>query len=350
MLAALLTTLFFALSAVSGQRLAMRLGGIRGNFWRLVVAVSVLGIITVLAFRESLHGPTFRWYFISGLVGFGLGDVALFLAYERIGSRLTILLNLCLAPLFAIAAEWAWLKQTPQPWNAAAAACILTGVGLAIWPGRREGRVMTGSRSGQARGRFTAGVLAALCAGFGQGVGAVISRRAELEAQAAEIAVNGLSAAFQRVTAGVAFAALSLWFMAFLGRAMLKRPVDAPGVPPPAPAPLPMTARGSRWALFGWLFAAALAGPVIGVSCFQWSLLTLNSGIALSIVAATPIVMMPLAWWLEGDRPTRRAICGAVIAVLGVASMPLASMDFSGESAPAPAGGPAAPAPHEKPR
>ncbi|MGB3121854.1 MAG: DMT family transporter [Verrucomicrobiales bacterium] len=331
MLAALLTTFFFALSAVSGHRLATRLGGIRGNFWRLVVAVTVLGLITAIAFRESLHWPTFRWYFLSGLVGFGLGDVALFLAYERIGSRLTILLNLCLAPLFAIATEWAWLGQIPGPWNAAAAAIILTGVGLAIWPRRRQPPHPAHHHHPHHGIRFAAGVFAALCAGFGQGVGAVISRRGELEAQLLGISVNGLSAAFQRVTAGVLFAALSFWFVSFLGQGLAKRNQKKEVSPVTLPPPI----KGS---LYRWLFAAALAGPVIGVSCFQWSLEILNSGIALTIIATTPIAMMPMAWWLEGDVPTRRSLCGAIIAVLGVGSMQLAHLDFwrkhPAESAP----------------
>lgn len=68
-----------------------------------------------------------------------------------------------------------------------------------------------------------------------------------------------------------------------------------------------------------WLVGAALAGPVIGVSLFQWSLATMErSALVLAIVATTPIVLIPMACWSEKDRPTVATVLGAVIAVSGV--------------------------------
>ena len=67
-----------------------------------------------------------------------------------------------------------------------------------------------------------------------------------------------------------------------------------------------------------WLLGAALFGPVIGVSCFQWALQDLESGIVLAVVALTPIAMLPLARITEGDHPSRLALVGAVVAVAGV--------------------------------
>ena len=67
-----------------------------------------------------------------------------------------------------------------------------------------------------------------------------------------------------------------------------------------------------------WLLGAALFGPVIGVSCFQWALSSLQSGIVLAVVATTPIVMIPLAAWNEHDHPSRLALVGALLAVAGV--------------------------------
>jgi drug/metabolite transporter (DMT)-like permease len=41
----------------------------------------------------------------------------------------------------------------------------------------------------------------------------------------------------------------------------------------------------------------------------------------LPIVATTPLVVMMLAFGMEGTRPTRRAIAGAVLAVAGVVAL-----------------------------
>ncbi len=94
---------------------------------RLALATLVLGILVWFLTPDAMRWESFRWFFVSGLIGFGLGDVALFTAYERIGSRLTILLNLCLAPLFAMVLEWLWLGNAVGPRVVICALLILTG-------------------------------------------------------------------------------------------------------------------------------------------------------------------------------------------------------------------------------
>ena len=39
------------------------------------------------------------------------------------------------------------------------------------------------------------------------------------------------------------------------------------------------------------------------------------SGIVLPIAATAPLLSIPIAYWLERDRPSRRAVLGGVIAV-----------------------------------
>lgn len=295
MIAAILTTLFFACSAVTGQRVALRLGGPWGNLLRLFLAAVALGIVVLLFFPGAIHRETFPWFFVSGLIGFGLGDVALFLAYERIGSRLTILLNLCLAPLFAMSLEWVWLGNSVGPKVVLCALLILSGVVMALRPSAR-------SRRAERRGNFAFGVVAAIVAGMGQGSGAVLSRKAEAVGKLAGLESSGITAAFQRVIAGLLFALVFVALIRFFGARRhwesWRSPFDRKILP--------------------WLFGAALFGPVIGVSCFQWALQDLESGIVLAVVALTPIAMMPLARITEGDHPSRLAIVGAVVAVAGV--------------------------------
>jgi len=317
MLAAVLTAICFALSAVTGQKVAVRIGAMWGNFLRLAIAALVLGAVVLALWPESLRTETFLWFLLSGLVGFGIGDVALFLAYERLGSRLTILLNLCLAPVFAMALEWLWLGNALGWRVVLCVGAILAGVTMALRPGtQRRQRI-------ERRGRFSVGVVAAVVAGMGQGFGAVISRKADALATGMALEINGISAAFQRVLAGLLFALVTV---AALRAASRWRERRLSGVPPArgeAEASLPQTLASPPFALPRggaalWLLGAALFGPVIGVSCFQWALISLESGIVLAVVATTPIMMMPLAALSEGDHPTRLAICGAIVGVAGV--------------------------------
>jgi len=296
MFAAILTTLFFAFSSVTGQRVAIRMGSAWGNLVRLTLAALILGILVLLLTPDAIRWPSFQWFFLSGLIGFGMGDVALFTAYERLGSRLTILLNLCLAPLFAMTMEWALLGNGVSGKVIFCAMLILSGVIMAIRPGAK-------SRQKTARcGSFGTGIFAAIVAGLGQGTGAVISRKAEVVAQELGAQGSGITAAFQRVLAGLLFSALSVlvirFFFAKKHSENWRSPLDRTIAP--------------------WLIGAALCGPVIGVSFFQMALQSLESGVALAVVALTPIVMMPLAMITEGDHPSRLAIIGAFVAVTGV--------------------------------
>ncbi|MBL9158727.1 MAG: DMT family transporter [Verrucomicrobiales bacterium] len=296
MIAAILTTLFFAFSAVTGQRTAVLLGGAWGNLMRLGLAAVVLGLLVAILTPDAIRWASFQWFFVSGLIGFGLGDVALFTAYERIGSRLTILLNLCLAPLFAMVLEWLWLGNGVGIRVVVCALLILAGVVMAIRPGSKSRAKVN------LRGRYWVGIVAAIVAGFGQGTGAVISRKAEAVALELGASGSGITAAFQRVLAGLVFSAVAVALIRFFGDRKnwenWRTPFDRRVAP--------------------WLFGAALFGPVIGVSCFQWALQDLESGIVLAVVALTPIVMLPLARITEGDHPSRLALIGAVVAVAGV--------------------------------
>ena len=73
-----------------------------------------------------------------------------------------------------------------------------------------------------------------------------------------------------------------------------------------------------------WLIGNALAGPSFGVACYQWALMTTPTNIVLPIVATTPLLVIPLAHFLEGERITRRAVVGGIIAVAGVVGLTLA--------------------------
>ena len=297
MQAAIWTTLFFALSGVTGQKVAVRLGPQWGNFVRLVIAGLALGSITYFVFPESLDKTVFAWFFVSGLIGFGLGDTMLFAAYQRLGSRLTILINLCFAPISAMIIEWIWLGSTPVWRVLVCVTMILTGVGIALF--RLPGAPLSvGAKRQLYRGRHRRRFWLA----WAQGWGAVVSRKAEQVASGFAVEVSGISAAFQRILGGVLVAGLVVLALKFL----ISRPFLNSQVCPVMPG------------LPGWMLGAALFGPVIGVSCFQWALQSQESGVVLAVVALTPIVMIPIVAFTEKDLPGIRSILGACLAVSGV--------------------------------
>ena len=100
MLAAFLTTVLFSISAVCGNRTAKLLGGTEANFWRLCFAAALLASYSH-TFGGGLSGNAFLIFLISGCIGFGIGDMALFQALPRLGSRLSVMLTLCLSSRLA---------------------------------------------------------------------------------------------------------------------------------------------------------------------------------------------------------------------------------------------------------
>ncbi|MEW6305644.1 MAG: DMT family transporter [Verrucomicrobiota bacterium] len=308
MLAAFLTTIFFAASAVSGARATKWMGGTEANFWRLCVATLLLGIYAYTIGQATSAG--FAVLLVSGCIGFGLGDLALFQGYKRIGSRLTILLVQCLAAPFAALTEWLWLGTTLTWLQMLCALVILGGVGMALAPG---GHLEVTRRT------LAAGVVFGLIAAYGQGLGAVLSRKAyEVIADSGE-SIDGISAAYQRIIGGVLVSGV---FLLFLKRSVVwGRLTGAADVKEETPV------NPDRWRK-GWhlVIINGLAGPALGVSCYQWALKTTPTGIVLPIVAMTPLVVVPMTRILEGEKPTTRSLIGGFIAVAGVIGLTLATV------------------------
>lgn len=307
MLAALLTTLFFSLSAIFAGKSIRHVGATTANFGRLGVAFLCLGAYAHLA-GGGLGGAGRDLFLLSGVIGMGLGDLALFAALPLLGSRLAVLMTQCIAVPVAMLAEWLWLGTRLASGEILWSTLILTGVAVALMPSRRDPPKVPIRAFGFVMGLFSA---------LGQGLGAVVSRRAYELTAAAGDPIDGITAAYQRITGGLLVTALY-----FLLRYLLRR-ASARSAPPPAPAPPATPEPPSRRRGLAWILANALCGPVIGVSCYQWALATTPSGIVLPIVATTPLVIVPLAFLIEGDRPTRRSMIGGLIAVAGVVALTL---------------------------
>lgn len=299
MLAALLTTVLFSLSAISGRRLSLHLHGPKANLLRLSIGALLLGAFSHLC-GFGVGRASFPLLFLSGCVGFGVGDLALFQAYPRLGARRAMVMAQCVAAPMAALIEWAWLGHAPTLVQAGCAALILAGVGLALLPHED---------SDEPTHHLTAGIWFGLVSAFGQGFGAVLSRKAYAVAAAHGENFSGLgdglNAAYQRMLGGIA---VTVVFWIYL---KLAHKAD--------------DTRADNWGkAWPFLIANALAGPTLGVSCYQWALITSPTHIALPIIATTPLVVIPFAHYFDGERVTKRAIFGGVLAVGGVIGLALA--------------------------
>jgi drug/metabolite transporter (DMT)-like permease len=301
MIPAFLTTLLFSLSAISANRSIAHLGSNVANASRLCLAACLLGIVAAII-GEFPGSRVFWIFFISGIIGFGFGDIGVFYALPRLGSRLCILYTQCVAAPIAGIIEWLWLGTSLSGMQILWAVVTLVGVTIALDPMHARNFK---------RDQWLSGTLFGLLAAFGQGAGAVVSRYGYNVATEQAETIAPMTAAFFRVLGGVVIAILALWVLRG------PRPKDAK-----------MVKAAPKWNRMVILFVVinALSGPVLGVSCYQWALAVRPSFVVLPIVALAPIVVIPMSMLWENDRPSPRSLAGALIAVIAAIMLSLATL------------------------
>jgi drug/metabolite transporter (DMT)-like permease len=292
MLFALLAAVLFAASAVCGQSLSRQLGGVTANAVRITIACALLGLITWAFCPGQIHSATFRWFLLSGVLGFGFGDVALYLAYPLLGARTAVLVNLCLATLVGALADRIFLGTRLAPAEIAAAALTLTGVVLAMH--KRDEPF-----------QWNAGLFLTLFAGTCQGFGLMLSRLAQGIAKQQNLEMSGPAQAFQRTMGGV--------LIGWIAFAILRSALKGKSLVPP-------TARTAQ--LPFWILGASFFGPVAGVSFMQVALQRVDSSAIVSAITSTaPLMLLPISRYIDREAPTKQAILGSFVAVGGVVAI-----------------------------
>jgi drug/metabolite transporter (DMT)-like permease len=299
MLAALFTTLLFSVSAICGYRTSRQIGGVEANFWRACLATIFLAI-WANTFGTGFEGDAFPIFVLSGLAGIGLGDSGYFQALPRLGSRRTVLLTQCLTAPFAVLIEWLWLGTKLSLPELFCIAVILTGVALALAPGEH---LKIPPR------QLSAGIFCTIVAALGGSLGAVLSRKAYAVAHAAGQHPDPGTTGYQRVIGGAIALGILLSIVKW-------RSAHAHGGVLEAKS---FHVSREKWRrIWRWVLANSLAGQTLGVTCMQWALETTPTGIVTAIIAMTPIVLLPMTRFVDGERIGIRSLIGAMIAVAGV--------------------------------
>ena len=303
-IAALGTAFCWAGSSLSFTAAGKRVGSVPLNLIRLVMALAMLSayvwIVRGRLLPTDASSETWFWLSLSGLAGFTFGDLFLFRALVLLEARLTMLV-MTLAPPMAALMAWAALGERLGYWSWLGIATTVGGVALVITERHSDSpdsvvaqRGIVAPRDRRVRRRISpVGLAMAAIGAIGQALGLVLSKKG--------IGTYDAAAATQiRCIAGIAgfvvlFTAAGWW------------PRVAKAVRHPS---------GMGYAMLG-----SAVGPFVGVTLSLVAVQKAPVGIAATIMAISPILLIPTAALIHKERITWRAVAGAVLAVGGVAML-----------------------------
>lgn len=286
-LAALGTAACWVGTALAFEAAGRRIGSLVVNLLRLPIAFVLLSATAWLLRGRPL--PTdatahaWGWLALSGLVGFAIGDLCLFRAFVVLGPRLSTLV-MSLSPPIAALLGWAILGELLSPRDLLGMGLTVAGIAWAV-----SERQPAGRSHGRA-GRPVAGVLLALGGAAGQGGGLVLSK----------LGMGGYSAVAAtqiRVLAGAAGYLLLFTLIGWWPRAKSAL-ADTPAL--------------------GFTALGAVFGPFVGVTLSLVAVKYTLAGVAASLMATTPILIIPVVVLLKRERVGLGGVGGAVLAVSGV--------------------------------
>jgi len=235
----------------------------------------------------------YLWMMLSGLVGYVIGDYCLFQCYIIIGSKFGQLF-MTLAPIAAAITAWFTLGQQIRPQSMLAMAVTLAGIAISVL-GRGDHHKLSLKLP-------LSGVLFAIGAAVCQGVGLVLSKigmnhyEASLSTQL-EAWMLPFHANFFRCVAGIVGFALLMALTE--GFAPLRKGMH--------------DRKGMAAAVLTTIF-----GPFVGVGCSLLAVQYTAAGIASTLMALTPIIIILPAYWIFKQPITAKSLVGAFISVIGV--------------------------------
>ena len=285
--AALLTAVFWTVTALAFESASHRIGSVAVNILRLLIGLAFLSIYTLISRGFVLpidaSYENWIWLSLSGLIGFVFGDLFLFKSYTIIGSRFSMLIMTLVPPITALL-SFIILGERLTLLNYLGMTLTFSGIAVAVFS--RKGRNEKLSLKLSPRG-----ILYAFGGALGQALGLVLSKFGLGD-------YDPFAATQIRIIAGIAGFTLLI--------TVLKR---WSGVTSAVSDNKGMLLTG----------LGAFFGPFLGVSFSLIAVKYTEAGIASTIMALVPVFIIIPAIVLYKQRVTFAEIAGTVLSVGGVA-------------------------------
>ncbi len=228
-----------------------------------------------------------RWALLgaSSLSGFVVASVMLLRSFQYIGPRLAMLIG-SITPIVAALLAWVFLGQALTAIAAFGIVVVIAGIGWVVSDDARRDLKLKNAH-------YSRGLALALASALGQGASYALMSQ-------------GVAGGFHPMSAGVirTLVGLVILWLVIIARGKVGENLRLIWAEPRALLVLTF---------------ASLVGPVIGTTLILLSLQHTSVGISSTLTGTTPILLIPIAYVVFGDKITVRAVTGTLIAIAGVA-------------------------------
>ena len=285
-ISALVTATLWGGTSLAFSAAIRRVGSVQVNVTRMALAAVLLSLtVFVLGFPTDVSAGQFVFLVLSAVAGLVLGDSFLFKAYQEIGPRIAMLV-MSTSPAVSAILAYVFLGEVLSVTSVAGILVTLGGIALVVFE-RQQGQ-NPGHRT------KSVGLLFAFLGAAGQAGGLILAKQAFLEGE-----LHPMVATLVRIVVAVCL----------LGPAMTLAGLYR--------NPFRTFSRDRRaLALTG---LGALLGPYLGITGSLIAVSSTQIGVAATLMATTPIVMLPMVRYITKEALTWKAVVGALVAVAGVA-------------------------------
>ncbi|RLD63824.1 MAG: EamA family transporter [Bacteroidetes bacterium] len=284
--AALLTALFWTITALAFEKATKTVGSIAVNIIRLVLGFLFLGLLTYVqrGMFLPLDATQYAWFWLmlSGFVGLMIGDLFLFASYPIIGARIAMLM-MTLAPPLAAILGLLILDEKMSSNSIIGMLLVMAGIAMVIWSRPESNKKM--------KLNFPIkGLIFAFMGAVGQAGGLVLSKLGMQD-------YDPFAATQIRIIAAM-FGFIIL--ISIMGR--WKNVLNA---------------LKNRNAITN-ISIGSFFGPFLGVSFSLVAIKYTSTGIASTLMSIVPVLIILPSVVIFKQKVSIKEIIGAVISVIGV--------------------------------
>ena len=287
-LAALLTAVCWSFTAIFFSFSSRRMGADVVNRSRLLFAFVYLTITHWLLegvfFPRDVELFRWGWLAVSSVLGLVLGDAFLFQAYVLIGPRLSMLM-MAFVPILSTLLGFVLFGELVTSLELIGVMLAVGGVAWVVTEGRA-------GASASDKKVYRKGLIFGLLGAAGQVANLITARYALVDG------FSSISATLIRI-----FIALLILWVAAAARRQIGHIFQ-------------------QWRdrqAFKSLLAGATVGPFLGIWLSMIAVQNARLGIASTLMALPPVLLIPMEYALFGRRVSTRAFAGTVVAMAGVA-------------------------------